>query len=69
MIVRRHSPITGKVVEKEIDITEKQYVQWHNGMLIQEAMPNLTADEREFIISGCTQADWDAIFNEDSLDD
>jgi hypothetical protein len=28
-------------------------------MFIQDAMPNLSADEREFIMTGMTPADWE----------
>jgi hypothetical protein len=34
-------------------------------MLIQEAMPNLTPDEREFIKTGITNDEWDMMEFED----
>jgi hypothetical protein len=30
---------------------------------VQNAMPNLSADEREFIMSGITPTEWDEMFN------
>jgi len=45
----------------DIDVTELQIAQWERGMLIQEAMPLLTKDEREFIMTGFTAADWEAM--------
>jgi hypothetical protein len=34
-------------------------------MLIQDAMPNLTSDEREFIVSGITKDEWDSVFGDE----
>ena len=58
MIIVRRSPVTGKMNHREIEITEEQYLSWQNGELIQDAMPNLSDDDREFIISGCTPEDF-----------
>jgi hypothetical protein len=33
--------------------------------LIQDAFPTLTADEREFILTGITSEEWDEIFPEE----
>lgn len=43
-----------------IKIPEKQYYEWINGGLIQDVMPQLSADEREFLITGTTPAEWNA---------
>lgn len=59
MRVTRTSRITGITRTKELDITLEQYESFRDGKLIQEAMPHLSADEREFIISGVTQEEWD----------
>lgn len=40
------------------------YYKW-DGMLIQKAFPYLTADEREFILTGMTAKEWDELFNEE----
>ncbi len=65
MIVVRRSPVTGKMNQLDIDITFEQYESWANGALIQDAMPNITPDEREFIITGCTPDDFDFLFLEE----
>ena len=62
MIIVRKSPVTGKINQRDVDITFEQYELWANGMLIQDAMPRLTDDEREFIISGCTPEDFEVLF-------
>jgi hypothetical protein len=53
------SPFTGIEHEQEIDVTVEQIQAWRDGALIQNAMPNLTADEREFIKTGITAEEWD----------
>lgn len=67
MIITRTSPVTGKTKSIEIDVTEHQIKSWENGALIQDIMPNLTPDEREFIISGCTSEDFEFLFPEEQF--
>ena len=38
--------------------------EWEGGKLIQNAMPFLDADRREFIMTGMTPAMWDEMFPE-----
>lgn len=63
MKIRRTSPFSGVVNTMDIDVTHEQMSRWQNGVLIQYAMPHLTADEREFIMTGITPAEWDAAFS------
>ena len=65
MIIVRKSPVTGKMNHRDIDVTAEQYTSWENGTLIQDAMPNITAEEREFIVSGCTPEDFVFLFPEE----
>jgi len=58
------SPLTGRENTLEIDITTAEYLDWKNGTLIQDAMPNLTPDVREFLITGLTAEDWKAMFGD-----
>ena len=59
MIVRRPNMFTGKVRELELDITQEQIDRWQNGELIQNAMPQLSRDECEFLISGLLPDEWE----------
>lgn len=68
MIIVRTSPVTGRHTELDIDVTNDQIKEWENGGLIQDVMPHLTADEREFIVSGCTPEDFKFLFPGDSND-
>lgn len=62
MLIQRKSPFTGLNHEMEIDVTEAQLAEWQSGTLIQYAMPTLTPDEREFIMTGITPEEWNATF-------
>ena len=53
--------LTNKTHIREIDVTREQVENWQGGMLIQEAMPNLSVDDREFIMTGTTPDEWDAM--------
>lgn len=61
MIVIRTSTLSGITRAKEFDITEDQYDAWRKGALIQNVMPHLSDDEREFIMTGITKDEWDEI--------
>ena len=61
ILIYKTNPFTGKANSMLLDITNDQIEEWENGKLIQDAMPNLTADEREFMISGTTPADWELL--------
>lgn len=63
MIIERVSPFSGDKHEMDIPVTEEQLLAWQRGELIQNAMPNLTADQREFIMTGITPSEWDEAFN------
>lgn len=65
MLVTRQSIFTG--IERTVDlpITEDQYERWRNGELVQNAFPQLNADEREFLMTGCTPEEWDEMFGEE----
>lgn len=65
MLIKRKCPFTGKLNEMEIDVTLAQLAEWEAGTLIQRAMPNLTPDEREFIMTGITADEWDKTFKEE----
>jgi hypothetical protein len=60
--VTRPSPLTRQPHSMLLDITVEQLHAWVNGELIQRAFPNLAPHEREFLQTGYTQADWDAMW-------
>lgn len=64
MKITRKSEFTGIERTLDINVTEEQLLAWEQGTNIQDAMPNLTDDEREFIKSGITAEEWDELFDE-----
>ena len=61
-------PLTGPFTRgKElIDASEDEIEDFYTGRsgLIQNAFPHLSADVREFILTGITPAEWDSLFDE-----
>lgn len=68
MKITRTSQATGIERTWDIDITQEQFNDWEAGTLIQWAMPNISNDEHEFIISGITPKEWDHIFDNNSIE-
>jgi hypothetical protein len=64
MQITKRSMISGIVRTKEIDVTEEQLQQWEAGGLIQNVMPHLSPSDREFIMTGSTDEEWDSAFKE-----
>lgn len=62
MEITRKSSATGKRHTLDLPITDAQIAKYHNGALVQDAFPHLTADQREFIISGATAEEWINLF-------
>ena len=62
MLITRTSSLSGNTSSMEIEVTQEQLSSWESGVLIQNAMPNLSADEREFIMTGITPEEWDSAF-------
>ena len=59
MIITRPHPFTGEDNQMDLDVTQDQLNSWLKGEYIQNAMPHLTADEREFLISGLLPGEFD----------
>jgi hypothetical protein len=58
MKITRKSGLTGEINTRDLDITPKQYTQYLSGTLAQLAFPHLSADDREFLITGITPEEW-----------
>jgi len=65
MKITRTDPFTGQENILDINVTKDELNAWkHEGKLIQEAMPNLTPSEREFIKTGITADSWNSMMPE-----
>ena len=65
MLITKTSILSGKTRTKEINVNQSQIDKWVAGMLIQDAMPEVSVDDREFIMTGSTPEEWDSHFNEE----
>lgn len=68
VLVNNISRISGKVSQMLLGIDFVDFVQsfrdWNAGALLQDAFPELDADQREFIKTGITPKEWEALFGE-----
>lgn len=64
--VTKQSVLTGKETTMTLCFNEQDYQDWVDGKFIQDAMPYLTAGEREFLMTGITEAEWETAFAEPS---
>ena len=66
MIITKTSELTGIEHTLELDITEEQFDMVQNrrelGLKIQDIVPHLPADQREFLISGSPKEEWNRLF-------
>jgi len=62
MLITRTSPFSGEENTRDIPVTQEQINDWQRGALIQNAMPNVSADDREFLMTGITPEEWEESF-------
>jgi hypothetical protein len=61
--ITRTSTLTGTTRTLSLDVTPAQVALYQQGgTLIQDAFPQLTMAEREFIKTGITAQEWDEMF-------
>jgi hypothetical protein len=66
MIVNRLSHLTGKINQMDIPITPQQLVLLENReRAIQDIVPHLSAEHREFLMTGMTPEEWNEAFPPD----
>lgn len=66
MLITKQSMMSNKLRTMDIDVTQEQLDAWIQGKgLIQNIMPNLSADEREFLMTGITPDEWDATYQDE----
>ena len=65
MLITKQSQATGVVHTLDIPVTQEQLITLATtNSLIQEVCPNLTDAQREFLMTGITDDEWEEIFNE-----
>ena len=66
MLVTRKSMLTGFSRTLEVPgLTNEMVQNWEEGMLIQEAMPDISPELREFVMTGIAPDEWDGHFPEE----
>jgi len=66
MLVERTSVISGQVNMMSLPITVDQLENYYlKGMLLQDAFPNLSPSQREFIKTGITAKEWNNLYGEE----
>ena len=64
--ITRTSILTGIKRTLPIDCTQEQLDDWSAGKdLIQNIMPQLSADDREFVMSGIVSTEWDEFIEDE----
>lgn len=65
MLITRKSVISGIERTRNIPVDPEDYAMWQKGYgSIQDMMPYLNDNDREFILSGITPGEWDSMFSE-----
>ncbi len=60
MLFSKVSMFSGKTNHRELPITEEDYKLWKEShQLIQHFFPQLSSDDREFLMTGTTPEEWD----------
>ncbi len=62
MLITRQSQASGITRTLDIPVTQEQTDKWMQGEYIQRAMPHLTDSQREFLMTGITDEEWNEIF-------
>ena len=58
MLITKKSIFSGEWNTMDIPVTQSQIDDWESGTLIQDAMPNISAEDREFLKTGVTPEEW-----------
>jgi hypothetical protein len=62
--VTKTSMLSGLQSSMDLPVRQGHIDRWLGGALIQDAMPHLTADQREFLMTGITPSEWQAAFGD-----
>tara|TARA_R110000751_G_scaffold1961_4_gene7233 strand:- start:46 stop:297 length:252 start_codon:yes stop_codon:yes gene_type:complete len=62
VLVERICQVTKR--EYSFTVPLENYKMWRGGMLMQDAFPYLTLDQREILMTGWTPEEWNLLFND-----
>ncbi len=62
MLITKESKLSGTIVTKDIMVTQEQVDAWTGGLMVQDARPHVSAEDREFLMTGVTPEEWNDLF-------
>lgn len=69
MKVTKKSNISGIIRSYDIDVTPEEIQEYENNGLAEKCFPRLNAAQREFMISGISEKEWNELLKEQDLDE
>jgi len=68
MNITRKSVLSGKVSTLDIPVTSQKLIAYESRVSVQDAFPDLSPAEREFVRAGITVEEWAAVYSPDEDD-
>jgi hypothetical protein len=65
MLIKKQSVLTQQWHTMDLPVTQEKLDTWKYGGLIQEVFPELTPAQRQFLLSGVTEAEWEKAFGDE----
>lgn len=65
MVIFKTSPLTGELNSMVLNITKRQIKAWEDGAFLEDVMPHLNLEQREFLISGIPPHEWDTLLEDE----
>lgn len=66
MIIKMKSMFTGRINEMDLPVTQADIDAWRaSDRLVQSVFPDLTIEQREFLLTGSTPQEWIEVFGEE----
>ena len=66
VVVHKKSMVSGRLNSMLLPTTQGKIEYWvESGKLIQDVMPDLNDNQREFLMSGITPREWNDVFGEE----
>lgn len=64
MLITKTNPFSGTPFTMDLNVTRAELLAWEEGMKIQDAMPHLKPEEREFLMTGFSPREQKEIYGE-----
>lgn len=54
--------VSGIINSMDLPVTAEQVKKWEAGGMVHEIFPELTADQREFLLTGIVGDEWNVLY-------